>query len=150
MPAGFDNRLGDNWRLIFAIADLARGEWPGRARQVAATLSKVGEAASLTTQLLADIRGIFRAKDDGDRDGDVTFACERIGSVELVNLLGAMQDRPWQELSNGKPLTETRLARLLSNYKVVPRRAMIDGVRFSGYFRADFADAWERYLPAGS
>jgi hypothetical protein len=26
----------------------------------------------------------------------------------------------------------------------------IDGVRFSGYFRADFDDTWERYLPAGS
>src|SRR5262249_25659741 len=25
MPAGFDNRLGDNWRLMFAIADLAGG-----------------------------------------------------------------------------------------------------------------------------
>jgi hypothetical protein len=59
-----------------------------------------------------------------------------------------MPDRPWPELKNGKPLTETRLARLLSNYKVVPKRLMIDGVRFSGYFRADFEDAWERYLPA--
>src|SRR4029077_15984142 len=27
LPAGFDNRLGDNWRLMLAIADLAGGEW---------------------------------------------------------------------------------------------------------------------------
>src|SRR5262249_13613499 len=28
MPKGFDNRLGDNFRLLLAIADLAGGEWP--------------------------------------------------------------------------------------------------------------------------
>jgi len=148
MPAGFDNRLGDNWRLVFAIADLVGYEWPGRARQVAAALSR--EAASFTTQLLSDIRGIFRAKDDCDHDGNVIFACERVASTELVSLLVDMQDRPWPELRSGKPLTETRLARLLSNHKVVPKRLMIDGVRFSGYFRADFEDIWERYLPADS
>jgi Protein of unknown function (DUF3631) len=150
MPAGFDNRLGDNWRLMFAIADLAGGEWPARTRQVAIAISKVGEAASFTTQLLSDIREIFRAKDNSDHDGNVIFACERVASTELVSLLVDMQDRPWPELKNGKPLTETRLARLLSNYKVVPKRLMIDGIRFSGYFRGDFEDAWERYLPADS
>jgi Protein of unknown function (DUF3631) len=150
MPAGFDNRLGDNWRLMFAVADLAGSEWPVRTRQVAIAISKVGEATSFTTQLLSDIREVFRAKDNFDRDGNVIFACERVASTELVSLLVDMQDRPWPELRNGKPLTETRLARLLSNYKVVPKRPMIDGVRFSGYFRADFEDAWERYLPADS
>ena len=34
MPPDFDSRLGDNWRLQFAIADAAGGEWPERrARQ---------------------------------------------------------------------------------------------------------------------
>ena len=28
MPPGFDNRLGDNYRVLLAIADLAGGEWP--------------------------------------------------------------------------------------------------------------------------
>jgi len=31
MPAGFDNRLGDNYRLLLAIAALAGGEWPEKA-----------------------------------------------------------------------------------------------------------------------
>ena len=32
MPPGFDNRLGDNWELLLAIADFAGGAWPARAR----------------------------------------------------------------------------------------------------------------------
>jgi hypothetical protein len=32
LPTGFDNRLGDNWRLMLAIADVAAGEWPDLAR----------------------------------------------------------------------------------------------------------------------
>jgi Protein of unknown function (DUF3631) len=66
MPSGFDNRLGDNWQLMFAIADLAGGEWPERARRAAGTISKVSETASVGTQLLSDIRTIFRSKDDAD------------------------------------------------------------------------------------
>src|SRR5262249_36537053 len=41
MPAGFGNRLGDNWRLILAIADRVGGEWPEGARCAAVSLSKV-------------------------------------------------------------------------------------------------------------
>jgi len=35
MPAGIFNRAADNWRPLLAIADLAGGEWPERARQAA-------------------------------------------------------------------------------------------------------------------
>jgi Protein of unknown function (DUF3631) len=35
MPPGFDNRLGDNWRLMFAIADSIGDGWSERTRQAA-------------------------------------------------------------------------------------------------------------------
>ena len=61
MPPGFDNRLGDNWPLLLAIADLAGGEWPTKARKAAAKLSKVGaDATSIGVQLLADIQADLR------------------------------------------------------------------------------------------
>ena len=41
LPAGFDNRLGDNWRLMLAIADLAGGEWADQARQAATAIARV-------------------------------------------------------------------------------------------------------------
>jgi hypothetical protein len=149
MPAGFDNRVGDNWRLMFAIADLAGGEWPEKARRAAAAVSKVNDVASATTLLLSDIREIFRAKDDKDDFGNVLVHCLRVASTELVRLLGEMNDRPWPEWKNGKPMTEAGLARLLKTFGIVPKQKQIGGERFSGYFRADFDDDWERYLPAG-
>jgi hypothetical protein len=150
MPPGFDNRLGDNWRLMLAIADLAGGAWPKAARDAAIALSEVTEAASIGTQLLSDLRIIFQDKDAVDSCGNVLFACPRVASSELTSLLVETKSRPWAEWKNGKPLTEAGLARLLKPFGVVSQQKMIDGVRFSGYFRADFADAWERYLPAGS
>ena len=59
MPAGFDNRLGDNYRVLLAIADLAGGEWPEQAREAAQRLSGAADTASIGTRLLADIRAAF-------------------------------------------------------------------------------------------
>ena len=59
MPLGFDNRLGDNWRLLVAIGDLAGGEWPELARQAAQSLSRTVNVNSIGTRLLADIKRIF-------------------------------------------------------------------------------------------
>jgi hypothetical protein len=39
MSDKFYNRLGDNYRMLFAIADLAAGEWPEQARGAAERLS---------------------------------------------------------------------------------------------------------------
>jgi hypothetical protein len=54
MPPGFDNRLGDNFRLLLAIADLAGGQWPEQAREAAQTLSGASDTASTAARLLAD------------------------------------------------------------------------------------------------
>ena len=35
MPAGIGNRTADNWRPLIAIADVAGGDWPERARRIA-------------------------------------------------------------------------------------------------------------------
>jgi Protein of unknown function (DUF3631) len=42
MPPGFGNRLAANWRLLFAIADLAGGSLPKRARTAAMKLTQMG------------------------------------------------------------------------------------------------------------
>ena len=62
MPPGFDNRIGDNWSVLLAIADFAGGEWPTKARKAAAKLSKVEGATSIGVQALADIKAIFYPK----------------------------------------------------------------------------------------
>ena len=34
-PSGFNNRPQANWKLLLAIAELAGGDWPERARKAA-------------------------------------------------------------------------------------------------------------------
>ena len=56
------DRAADNWRPLFAIADLAGGNWPTLARQVAVRLSEGGaeQDASVRVQLLMDIKDFRR------------------------------------------------------------------------------------------
>src|SRR5262249_27547544 len=38
LPPGFNNRIATNWKMLLAIADLAGGSWPERARGAALEL----------------------------------------------------------------------------------------------------------------
>ena len=79
----FANRLGDNWRLMLAIADLAGGEWPDQARQAATAVAKITDALSVGVKLLADIMDIFASK-----------AVRRIPSAELAEALVEIERAP--------------------------------------------------------
>ena len=61
VPTELNDRAADNWRPLLAIADQAGGPWPEKARRAALELSavKAGEADTMRTLLLADIRGVF-------------------------------------------------------------------------------------------
>jgi putative DNA primase/helicase len=137
MPAGFDNRLGDNWWLLFQIAERAGGDWPVRARDAAAALSgKTAQDESVGVKLLGDIRAIF-----AERDTD------RLSSADLVAALAALEDRPWVEWKGGKPLTPNGLARLLTNFHISSGNIRTGPTTTpKGYQLAHFTEAFERYL----
>jgi hypothetical protein len=135
MPPGFDNRLGDNYRVLLAIADLAGGEWPEQARDAAQKLSGAGDTASTGTRLLAAIRAAF-----DEAKVDV------LSSAHLVGKLTAEPDSEWAEWRSGKPITQNQLARLLRPFGIAPGQVWITADRQSrGYRRLAFADAWARY-----
>jgi len=137
LPAGFDNRLGDNWRLLLAIADMAGGEWPERARRASASVSKVVDTVSTQTQALADIRALFEANGGTDK----------LTSAQIVTAFQSMEDRPWADWKGGKPITANGLARLLKPFGIVPGTIRLDtGATAKGYHRAQFEDAFARYL----
>jgi hypothetical protein len=58
LPAGAFNRLADNWRPLFAVAEIAGGDWPQRAADAFAKLNGQddADAQGIGTMLLADIR----------------------------------------------------------------------------------------------
>lgn len=140
MPPQLVNRKGDNWRPLFMIAAALGGGWPERLKNVAATL--LAEAArdpqSLGVMVLEDIRALFHQRGDPPH----------LPSADILAELLKLEDRPWGALGKvEKPLTVNRLSRLLGPYAIAPGTIRV-GERDTpkGYRRAQFEDAWKRYL----
>jgi hypothetical protein len=137
LPASAFNRIADNWRPLFAVAEIAGGDWPRRAALAFAKLTANEDADSqgAGTMLLADIQQVLTEKNG-----------RRIFSKELVARLCTMTDRPWLESNRGKPITEAWLARRLHSFGITPQTLRIGAGRAKGYEAADFAGVLERYL----
>jgi Protein of unknown function (DUF3631) len=136
LPPGLPDRAEDVWEPLVAIADLAGGDWPARARAAATDLTledRTNEDGSVTELLLADIRTGFGADD-------------KLTSDELCRRLATIEESPWGTW-HGKPLEPRGLARLLHHHGVKPRQLWVDGANVRGYEAAAFADAFARYLP---
>jgi hypothetical protein len=70
----------------------------------------------------------------------------RFGSTALATELGMMEGRPWAEWRNGKPITAASLARMLTPFGISPGTRRDGTETFKGYLRADFEEAFARYL----
>jgi hypothetical protein len=135
------NRAADNWRPLLAIADTAGANWPARARLAVQYTGEAGDEKSVRVLLLADIRAIFAEPDRLERD--------RLSSSELVTSLIAIEGRLWAEWKAGKPLTANGLARLLAPFGIAPGTIRTSVGTPKGYQRAQFEDAFARYLLPG-
>ena len=137
-PDALHDRAADNWRPLLAIADCVGGEWPVSTRTIAQQLSTggPGEDSSVKTQLLIDIRAIMDSR-----------AIERIASADLVGALAGMEDRPWPEWRNGKPITTRGVARLLADFEIRSQTIRLgSNSTAKGYLLDDFKDTFTRYI----
>lgn len=151
MPEQFYNRLGDNFRMLFSVADLAGGEWPEQARGAAGRLSGVEDVTSRNVRLLAAIKDVFDGTYELTDDSEPARApVDAIRSEDLVERLTADKTAEWVDWSGGKPISQTQLARALNSFQIGPDRVRIDGKQRRGYARAWFEDAWKRYLRTGN
>jgi Protein of unknown function (DUF3631) len=130
------NRAADNWRPLLSIADLAGGRWPALARTVAEAAETAKQDQSRRTMVLIDIRDFFAARPE----------VNRVRSAELADALGAIENRPWSEWRNGKPITPAALARLLAPFGIAPGTRRDGEYTFKGYLLSDFVEAFESYL----
>lgn len=138
-PAGLGDRAGEAWEPLLAIADLAGGEWPGRAREAALALSgsEEPEAASLGALLLDAMRGVFGSED-------------RMASAALLEAVNADEELPFGGWRDGRGLDARGLARLLKPYGIRPGTVRVGEDTAKGYKREDMADVWARYTPQGA
>ena len=135
MPPALFNRAADNWRCLFAIAEIAGGEWPARIAAASAALVPDDDADGRGIRLLADIRTVL-----ADHHGDV------IASAALCEGLLAIESSPWGEINRGRPLTPATLARMLRPFKITPNTIRAGATTAKGYPLAAFAEAFRRYL----
>jgi putative DNA primase/helicase len=136
MPQEVKNRIADNWRPLFAIADVVGGSWLDAARTLAVTAA-IDARADLSpgVALLSDIRSISNAT-----------RTDRITTAALITALTAMEDRPWSEWTGRRPITASQVARILKPYGISPRTIRSSATTAKGYLLADFQDAFARYL----
>jgi len=139
LPETAFNRLADNWRPLFAIAQVAGGDWPQRATKAFTKLTSKDDldTQGVGTLLLADIADIF-----------ATENTDRLPSATLAELLAAIEGRPWAEWGkHRKPISPNQLANQLRAFGVSPDTIRIGDETPRGYLLTDFQEAFDRYLP---
>jgi hypothetical protein len=153
LPDVLDDRAYDGCEVLGAIAELAGAEWSERGRAAFVAVMGAKEDADHGVLLLGHVAEAFRS-------GDTPIAeADKLTSAELLRLLvDRGDDSPWSGWW-GDDLDVSRirrpamaLARMLRPYGIKPkdmRRPGVGGpVVLKGYYRADFADAWKRYVIA--
>jgi len=136
VPTTLNDRAADIWEPLLALADLAGGVWPEKARQAAVGLTVSAQENSPIGALFLDIMVLL-----------IRENATRIHSRTLVAGLTTILERPWAELRNGKPITESWLARQLRPYGIRPKTIWIGGIVAKGYLKEEFGEAFRRYIP---
>lgn len=87
-------------------------------------------------RLLADLRELF-----------TTTTGDRLATAAIIRYLTALADGPWADYAHGQPLTPRQLATQLAGFGIRPKQIRQGADTRKGYMRADFTDAFSRYLP---
>ena len=137
-PSELHDRAADSWEALFAIAELAGGDWPERGRAAAQELS--GESAdsdaSIAVRLLSNCYAAFNGHD-------------HLATKDLIASLADDEEAPWGGWHKGNPISPRAIANLLEPFGVRPRTVRLSSSETArGYARESFEDAWKRYLPA--
>jgi hypothetical protein len=146
LPDVLNDRVQDISEPIVAIADMAGGSWPERARSALVKLAGDEEDADLGVRLLSALKAIF-----DERQADW------LPTKELLQGLVAMEDGPWalwfeDSLIHDKiKAAGSKLYRELKRYRsdgVEHSKRRIEGESLWGYTRSCFEKVWSRYLGA--
>jgi Protein of unknown function (DUF3631) len=140
VPPWLHNREADLWRPLFAIAALAAGGWPARVLKAAEAIhGQRAEDEVRLALLLQAIREEFGTS-------------ERMFTADLVSRLINREGEPWATIKrNGGPIDAYVLRGMLRGVaeRDPKQREKERGPNRdrSYYTRANFEEAWARYIP---
>ena len=135
LPDFLDDRAQDSWEPLFAIGVAAGDGWYEKLVEASKALSTGREDEDQLVLLLDDLQKILKK-----------LGKDRIASATLVNQLALYEDRPWGDWNGSNSITERQLARLLKPLQIRPKTIRIGSRTMRGYLRAQFRDAFSRYL----
>ena len=136
IPAVLNDRAADIWEPLFAIADLAGGDWPEFARQAGLKLSGYDDDVPLIGYLLSDVR-----------DWMLIRKTDRVLSRHLVSSFKASSHRAWEDLRRGREINEHWLAAKMRDLGIRPTYIRIAEVTGRGYLLSEVESAFRRYVP---
>ena len=136
LPDQLSDRQQDNWEPLFAIAQLAGPAWLEKANHAALTLSQTENEESVGVQLLEAIRGEFESKN-----------VDKLSTADLIEALCQDEEACWASYYRDKAIIARQLGRLLKPFSIQSRTTKFNGKSLKGYFKADFEDVFQRYLP---
>ena len=136
MPEGFFSRREENYHLLFAIADLAGGDWPKKARAAAIKLVREHNEPSLGKRLLAIFYALFISHG------------RLLTSAQLEQLVPPEDDAFACYGKFGRPINKFEIAALLKPYGIAPDNIHPRGGKTTdrGYKAEWFAIAFRHYL----
>jgi len=136
MPEGFHSRLEENYHLLFAIADLAGGDWPKKVRAAAVKLAREHNEPSLGKRALAIFYSYFASRGP------------MLTSQQGPRLLAAEDDVFADYKGRGRPINKYEVAQLFRPYQVYPGHIHPRGGHHSdrGWRKEAFATAFKHYL----
>ncbi len=143
MPDFLGDRGADIWEPLFAIAQVISADLLTEITTACKHLQHSQEnddESSIRFQLLGDIRSIF--------ESHPWATC--ISSTDLVGELIKIEESPWAEYGFGRGLNPHSLAKQLKFFGIYPRQIRGEGTRNRSYFKDNFQDAFDRYLPQSS
>jgi len=138
IPAGLHDRASDNWRPLFAIADLIDPECSELSRVAAIELSQQKEednTASVSTLLLTHIQEILETETE-----------DKIRTKDLMIALLGLEDGPWLDWNHGRGISFHQVARFLKPFGISPKQLRFKHGTARGYEQSQFKDAFARYL----
>ena len=130
---GLYNRVADNWRPLFAIAELIGGDWPEKVKQAAAELNKDTDTQGTAILLLEDLAELFSKRD-------------KLTSAEICEHLAGFKERPWPAWNHGIPINPQQVSKLLRPFGIKPAVIRIGDKTPRGYERSQFVEVFERYV----
>jgi hypothetical protein len=135
-PGFLHARQSDIWRPVFAVAHVL---CPGRLPELQSTAVRLTDEkrrfeqeTSTEINLLRDCREVFENLDNP----------HKLPTETLITGLASLPESAWMNL------TALDLSKKLLPFGIRPAQHWIGGRNFRGYARADFLDAFARYLPA--